>query len=430
MTRQDLDRHQADGVASLLAQILPGHPFYARKLADFSLSRLSFPRDFQRLPFTTRAELLQAQLAHPPHGGLISFPFERYTRMHQTSGTSSGVPLRWYDTPESWNSLLDGWIEKLQFGGITARDTFFFPFSFGPFLGFWSAFEAGTRMGCRSLPGGGMSSSARLRFLIENKATVVFCTPTYALRLLEVAQQDGIDLISSPVRALVVAGEPGGSITSTRARIESGWGARVFDHNGMTETGPLGFECLESPASLTLLETAILPEVVDPEGRPVTPGTPGELVVTSFRRVASPLIRYRTGDVVCVDPAPCPSGRAMMRLKQGITGRADEMIVVRGNNLHPAALQAIMHRIEGLAEYLVEIDDSGTMTEVRVLVEPTTATDGVTLANRVDRAIRDALLFRVEVRAVEPGRLPRAEMKAKRWIRKSLAGDAPLASGA
>src|SRR5262245_6509034 len=425
MTRADLDRLHAHALSALLAQILPGHPFYARKLADFSPSRLSFPRDLHRLPFTTRAELLDAQLATPPHGDLITYPFERYTRMHQTSGTSSGVPLRWYDTPESWATILDGWQEKLQFGGITGKDTFFFPFSFGPFIGFWSAFEAGVRMGCLCLAGGGMSSSARLRFLMDNRATVVFCTPTYALRLVEVAEQERLDLASSAVRAVVVAGEPGGCIPATRARIEAGWGARVFDHNGMTETGPLGFECEESPSSLTLLETAVLPEVVDAEGRPVPPGTPGELVITSFRRVASPLIRYRTGDIVCVDPTPCPSGRPFMRLKQGITGRADEMVVVRGNNLHPAAIQAIMHRLSGVAEYRVVIDQTGTLAEVHVVVEPAGDEEPAGLVSRVDRAIPDGLLFRAERRAAPPGTLPRAEMKARRWVRKSPPGDEP-----
>jgi phenylacetate-CoA ligase len=418
LTRAQLDHLQATGLADLLATILPGHAFYARKLADFSPSRWSFPRDLTRLPFTTRDELLQAQREIPPHGGLITYPFDQYTRMHQTSGTSSGVPLRWYDNPQSWQTILDGWIEKFSFGGLTPRDILFFPFSFGPFIGFWSAFEAGLKMGCRCLAGGGMGSSARLRFLLANEATVVFCTPTYGLRLVEVAQEEGIDLANSAVRALIVAGEPGGSIAETRQRLEAGWGARVFDHNGMTETGPLGFETIESPASLTLLETAIWPEVVDAEGNPVPPGTPGELVVTSFRRVASPLIRYRTGDIVCVDPTPCPSGRPLMRLQHGITGRMDDMIVVRGNNLHPSAIQSILHGIEGIAEWVVEIDQKGSLTEVCVRIEPSPGVDSTALVAQVDRTIRDRLLFRVAVEAVAPGSLPRSELKSRRWIRR------------
>jgi phenylacetate-CoA ligase len=422
MNRATLSRLQSDGLATLLDAIIPGNVFYARKFAGLKL-----PCPLADLPFTTRDELLAAQAALPPHGGLITERFERYVRMHQTSGTSTGRPLRWFDTPESWSAMLDCWIEKFVIGGLTSRDRFFFPFSFGPFIGFWSAFEAGIRMGCLCLPGGGMNSATRLRFLLDNSATVVFCTPTYALRLVEVAQSEKIDLPGSTVRAVIVAGEAGGSVLETRARIEAGWGARVFDHNGMTETGPLGFECLEAPGSLHLLETAIIPEVIDPQTlQPVPPGTPGELVVTSFRRVASPLIRYRTGDVVCIDPAPCPCGRAMVRLTGGIRSRLDDMVIVRGNNLHPAAIQAILHRFPDVAEYLVEIDQTGAMAEILLRIEPAPGGDGPTLAAKVAKAVHEELLFRIAVRAEAPGTLPRAEMKARRWVRKTAPGlDSP-----
>jgi phenylacetate-CoA ligase len=426
LPRDELDRIQAEGMAALVAEVLPGHRFYARKFAEAGLSpsRLSLPRDLRHIPFTTKAELFAAQADHPPHGWLISYAFERYVRMHQSSGTS-GRPLRWFDTPESWSLLLDCWIEKFRIGRITRDDRMFFAFSFGPFLGFWTAFEAGERLGCLCLPGGGMSSAARLRFLIDNDATVVFCTPTYALRLVEVAAAEGIDLRRSAVRALIVAGEPGGSIPATRQRIEAGWEARVFDHNGMTETGPLGFECTEAPGGLHLLETAVWPEVIDPDtGRAVPPGTPGELVITSFRRLASPLIRYRTGDLVVIDPNPCPCGRALVRLDGGIRSRVDDMVVIRGNNLHPTALQTILHRFADVAEYVVEIDETSALAALRVLVEPAAGADAADLVARIEHAIRTELLFRAEVRAVPPGSLPRAEMKARRWLRKTAPGAA------
>jgi phenylacetate-CoA ligase len=430
-SRADLDRTRADGLAGLLAEILPGNAFYARKLqeAGLSPSRLSFPRDLDRLPFTTKQELLAAQAAQPPHGGLITYPFSRYVRMHQTSGTS-GRPLRWFDTGESWSVLLGCWLEFFRMADIRPDDRLFFPFSFGPFLGFWTAFDAGLRHGCLCLPGGGMSSAARLRFLLDNQATVVFCTPTYALRLVEAAGQEGIDLRASGVRAVVVAGEPGGNIPATRRRIEEGWGARVFDHNGMTETGPLGFECREAPGGLHLLETVCWAEVLEPAtGRAVPPGTPGELVLTTFRRTASPLIRYRTADLVCVDPNPCPCGRALVRLQGGIQGRADDMVVIRGNNLHPAALQTILHRFPEVAEYQVEVDQRAALAALRISVEAAPGADGPDLCRRIDQAVRAELLFRAEVRLSPPGSLPRHEMKARRWLLNSPAGaaDAPPA---
>jgi phenylacetate-CoA ligase len=267
-----------------------------------------------------------------------------------------------------------------------------------------------------------MGSTARLRFLAENRATVVLCTPTYALHLAEVARQEGVDLPATPVRAVIVAGEPGGSIPATRRRIEEGWGARLFDHNGMTETGPLGIECEESPGGLHLLETAVVAEVVDPAGLPVNPGTPGELVITSLTRPGSPLLRYRTGDLVCVDERPCACGRPLMRLDGGVRGRVDDMIVIRGNNLHPGALQRILHRFVELAEYGVEVDGTGALPVLRVRVEPHPgAPAGAPLAARVDRAIRDELLFRAEVEVVAPGTLPRFELKAQRVVWKTVA---------
>jgi phenylacetate-CoA ligase len=422
-SRAELDRLQAERLTALLAEVLPRNPFYSRKFAAAGLdpAALAFPRDLARLPFTTKAELLASQAERPPYGDLLTYPVERYTRLHQTSGTL-GRPLRWLDTPESWSALLDVWVALFRVAGVRGDDRLFFPFSFGPFLGFWTAFEAAARLGCLCLPGGGMGSTARLRFLLDNDATVVLCTPTYALHLAEVARAEGVDLPASPVRAVVVAGEPGGNIPATRARIEAGWGARLFDHTGMTETGPLGIECPEGPGGLHLLETACWPEVLDPAGHAVPPGTQGELVVTTFSRPGSPLVRYRTGDLVCVDPQPCPCGRALLRLAGGVLGRVDDMVIIRGNNLHPGALQTILHRFPEVAEYRAEVDQTGTLPVLRVELEAHPGADAPDLAARVDRAIHDELLFRAEVRAVAPGSLPRPEMKARRWVRKTPGG--------
>jgi phenylacetate-CoA ligase len=424
--RAELTDWQVQRLSSLLREILPANRFYARKFreAGVDVAALSLPADLSRLPFTTKAELLEDQACHPPYGEILTYPVERYSRLHQTSGTS-GRPLRWLDTPESWSRLLDCWAVMFRMAGVTSADRLFFPFSFGPFLGFWTAFEAASRLGCLCLPGGGLSSSARLRFLLDNEATVVLCTPTYALRLAEVAQSEGIDLPGSPVRKVIVAGEPGGSIPATRGRIESAWGARLFDHTGMTETGPLGIECSEQAGGLHLLETECLAEVIDPETKmPVAAGTEGELVLTTLNRPGSPLVRYRTGDLVCVDPRPCPCRRVLLRLDGGIRGRADDMIVLRGNNLHPEALQTILHRFVEVAEYRMEVDHSSTLTVLRVEVEPQPGVAHDTLAERVEHAIRTELLFRAEVRAVPPGSLPRFEMKARRLLRKNDHGTA------
>lgn len=406
----ELRAAQLERARQLLHAVVPGNRFYTHKFTGYDLD------EFAQLPFTTKAELAADQAAHPPYGTALSFPLDRYCRLHQTSGTSTGHPLRWLDTPDSWEWLLGCWRVSFPFMELTTRDKLFFPFSFGPFLGFWSAFEAATRAGYLCIPGGGMTSTARLRFLIEHGCTVVFATPTYALHLAELAAKEGIDLAGSPVRALVVAGEPGGNIPATRERIEAVWGARVFDHYGMTEVGPVAVEAADQREQMYLLESEYLTEVLLPgKNLAAPPGEFGELVLTNLGRVGSPVIRYRTGDLVRVATDADPTGRTWRRLEGGILGRADDMIHVRGNNLYPSAIEAIIRRFPDVAEYRIVVDHSGPLADMRIEVEPTDG-DGDELAEAVSRAVRDGLLFRVEVVAVAPNALPRFEMKARRLV--------------
>jgi phenylacetate-CoA ligase len=420
LDRAALTALQGDRLRALLGGILPRNEFYRDKFAAAGIrsEEVRTPADLARLPFTTKAELTADQEANPPYGLILTYPTDQYIRLNQTSGTT-GRSLRWLDTAASWDWALGCWETIYRTVGLRAGDRLFFPFSFGPFLGFWTAFDAAARMGFLCLPGGGMSSVARLRFLLDNQATVLLCTPTYALRLAEAAREAGIDLHNGSVRAIIVAGEPGGSIPATRKRIEEAWRARVFDHTGLTEVGPVGIECRDNPAGLHLLETDYIADVIDPlTTEPAPPGQQGELVLTNLGRWGSPVIRYRTGDLVRVDPSPCPCGRSFMRLDGGILGRVDDMIHVRGNNVFPTALEAVVRRFPEMAEYRVEVDQAGSLAVLRIEVEPVRAEAGPLLAERVDRAIRDELLFRAEVRAVAPGTLPRFEMKAKRVSRK------------
>jgi phenylacetate-CoA ligase len=384
----------------LLAAILPGNRFYASKFAGVDPARA----ELSDLPFTTKAELLADQQAFPPYGSALTYPLGHYARMHQTSGTTTGRPLRWLDTPESWDWMLGCWRRIFEMIGVRSEDRLCFAFSFGPFLGFWTAFESVSRAGYFVLPAGGMSSSARLRFLLDHSATVLFCTPTYALHLAEVAAADGIDLPASPVRMLVVAGEPGGSISATRRRIESGWGARVVDHSGLTEVGPMAVECTVRPGGLTVLEGDYIAEVIDPDARGV-----GELVVTNLGRIGSPLIRYRTGDLV----KPVIDAKGVW-LEGGILGRIDDMIHVRGNNIYPAAIEAIVRRHPEIAEFRLVIDRRESLANLRIEIECVPSADDSVLVDLVAKALKDELLFRADVVRVPPGTLPRFEMKAQR----------------
>ncbi|RLT05681.1 MAG: phenylacetate--CoA ligase family protein [Planctomycetota bacterium] len=394
--------------------------------------------ELAQLPLTTKAELVEDHKAHPPYGSNLTFAVGAYSRFCQTSGTT-GQPLRWLDTPESWQWMLGCWEQIFELAGLRADDRLAFPFSFGPFLGFWAAFEGAARLGRLCLPGGGMSSEARLKFIEENQATVVCCTPTYALRLGEVAaelaKQPGNSTASEmlkSVRLLIVAGEPGGSVTSIRHKIEESWGARVIDHWGMTEVGPLAGECVENPGGLHVLETECIAEILDTvTGQPfdlkdTTAPVRGELVITNLGRVGSPMIRYRTGDIVELDPQPCPCGRPLMRLKGGILGRVDDMLTIRGNNVFPTAIEAILREFSEVIEFQFETVTRDSMPQLQIDVETTfglpnseSETEQFTLlVERIAAAIHDRLHFRPEIVAVPPQSLPRSELKSRRMRRR------------
>ena len=419
-SRTELADWQGTHLAELLKLVVPANPFWTRKLADsgVDLSSIRLPDDLQWLPFTTKAELVEDQLAHSPYGTNLTFPTVDYSRLHQTSGTTTGQPLRWLDTPASWNWMLDCWSTIYRLLGLRRDDRLCFPFSFGPFLGFWAGFEGAARQGNLCLAAGGMSSEARLKLILENEVTWLGCTPTYALRLAEVADSQGIDVSSSRVRAVLVAGEPGGSIPSVRARISDVWGARVFDHWGMTEIGPLATECEDDPDCLTVNESACIPEIIDPEtGRPSIDGR-GELVITNLGRTGSPLFRYRTGDLVEADRVPHPSGRNWLRLKGGILGRTDDMLIIRGNNVFPSSIEAIVREFPDVTEFRIVVTRLREMQHIRLELEPLPGSDAETLAQNVAATIKQRLQFQAEVTLVPTGSLPRFEMKAKRLVRE------------
>ena len=403
----------------LLEEVLPRNPFWGRKFsaAGLALKDIQSVDDLRKVPFTTKQELVDDQVAQPPYGSNLTLPVERYLRLHQTSGTR-GVPMRWLDDRESWEWLLGCWRRIYDTVGLRTADRMFFAFSFGPFLGFWAAFDGARRLGNFCLPSGGMTTSARLRLLLDNKISVIFCTPTYALRMAEVAEAEKLDLAGSAVRMLIVAGEPGGSIPATRQRIEAAWGARMFDHYGMTEIGSLGIECLEAPGGFHLLETECIAEVIDPaSGERVPAGREGELVLSNLGRFGSPLLRYRTGDRVVADPQPCPCGSFHLRLRGGVLGRADDMLIIRGTNVYPSAIEAILRRFPDVAEYRIVVRGSGAIDALRLEVEPRPGATAPDLAGTLVEAVRAEILFRPEVVLVPAGSLPRGEMKSQRVLR-------------
>lgn len=414
LPREELQENQLHKLRSLLATVLASNPFYRRKLATVGLCSADDLRsldDLRHLPFTTKRELVDDQAASPLFGTNLSYRVARYVKYHQTSG-STGRPLRWLDTEESWQWWTRCWGSVYRAAGVGPGDRIFFAFGFGPFIGFWSAYDAARLIGAMAIPGGGMSSERRLHAILENAATVLVCTPTYALHLAEIAARNGIDIASSPIRVTIHAGEPGASIPSTRQCIESKWGAACFDHPGATEVGALGFSCT-ARSGVHLNESEFIVELLDPETG--QPAQEGELVVTNLGRHGMPVIRYRLGDLARLDTTPCDCGRTYARAVGGILGRVDDMVTVRGVNVYPSAIEAIVRQFPAITEFFTEVTRQEEMDDLRMQIEVGGA-EGDPIARALAHRVQQELALRATVTVMAAGTLPRLETKARRFV--------------
>jgi phenylacetate-CoA ligase len=404
-TDEERRRTQWSRLSSMLPELQRGNAFYRAKLPRAATKLAD-------LPFTTKIELSEDQAAHAPFGTNLTYPLERYVRLHQTSGTT-GRPLRFLDTAESWEWWRQCWQPIYRAAGVTAGDRIFFAFSFGAFVGFWSAFAGAERLGALCLTGGAMSTPERVAAIVATGATVLLCTPTYALRLAEAARAEDIDLARSALRVSIHAGEPGASIPATRERIEKDLGVEAFDHTGATEVGAHGFSC-SARDGVHINESEFVVEVLDASGNAGDEGE-GELVLTNLGRWGMPVIRYRTGDRVRAVRGTCSCGRTLVKLAGGIAGRVDDMVTVRGVNVFPSAIEAIVRRFAEVGEYRVELARVREMDELRCVVEAPPE-----VAERVGAAIHRELGIRCLIEVVASGTLPRFETKAKRFSKTNV----------
>jgi phenylacetate-CoA ligase len=408
-TQPRIRTHQLERLNTLLAALRNGPHLYGRKLT-LPAGRIEW-RTFEQLPFTTKSELVDDQLRQPPYGTLGTAPDGSYIAYHQTSGTR-GSPMAVLDTPETWEWWSECWRYVYDAAGVTSADRVFLPFSFGPFIGFWAAFVAAQRLGALAIPGGGMDSKTRLALLQRCRATVIVCTPTYALHLGEVAAAEGINLRDSDVRVTIHAGEPGASVPSVRTRIEDLWGAKTFDHAGASEVGAFAYAC-DVRDGLHVNEAEFIAEVLEPGGSVrVMPGDVGELVLTNLGRTAWPVVRYRTGDLVKVGTGSCACGRTFLKLPGGIVGRADDLMIIRGINVYPSSIEAIVRRFD-VQEFRIVRSLRNSMEEVAVEVECSEE-----VATSIATAFKEQLALRIPTTAVAPGSLPRFELKARRVVDK------------
>lgn len=402
----------------LLMEAAANSPFWHRR----GITKACAHREiFPALVPVTKAEILVEQANVKPYGSIPAAPSSRLVRVHQSSGTS-GNPLVWADTAGDWTRLLDQWDELFDIAQVSLGDRFFFPFSFGPFLGFWSAFESVARSGRFCLAGGGLSSSARLRFIEEHGITVVLTTPSYASHLADLAAKTQIDLVKGPVRLLILAGEPGASMPGVKARLEQAWGAVVLDHHGMTEVGPVSMECPFAKGELHLLDNWYLVEsepLSDKSSREAQDENGvSELVLTPYARRGMPLIRYRTGDRVRLVHGTCFCGRTGPRLLGGILGRLDDMMIVRGNNVYPGAVEDWIWKQQEINDFQGKLIESSGLSKLVLFVEFNAQKKShLEMAKDLARRFADRFLFQAEVVSVLPGTIPKSEHKAKRWIK-------------
>jgi phenylacetate-CoA ligase len=416
--RERLRELQEQKLCRLMAG-LAANTFYREKLdaAGIDLLQVKSVEALCALPFTTKTELVEEQRMHPPFGRLLTYPLSRYRYFHQTSGTS-GRPLKCVDTEEDWVWWRRCWAYVYRSAGVGEHDIIFCAFSFGPYLSHWAGISGAWSVGALCISGGGMSSEQRLRTILDNRCTVLLSTPTYALHLAEAARECGIDLGASALRISIHAGEPGASVPNVRKLIQDSFGTTCFDHAGATEVGAWAFDCGSGEGSIHLNEAEFIFEVVEPEsGNPLTDGERGELVITNLGRVGMPLLRYRTGDLVEMTTEPCPCGRHMARIKGGVLGRADDMLIVRGVNIYPSTIDNLVRGIPGVAEYEVEIRRVSGMDDLLIKVE--TADDHTidSVAPSLVHTFRVELNIRVSIEQAASGTLPRYEFKARRYKR-------------
>ena len=393
----------------LLAFAAERSPFQRARLSGAPLGSLE---EIGTLPATTKDELLADQAAHPPYGSNLTEPAERYTHVHQTSGTS-GATLRILSTDADWAWWRRCWADVLEAAGVQPGDGVALAYSFGPYVLFWASYDGVLERGARAIPLGGMDSVQRLLAIRDYGASTLLATPTYALHLARMAVQHELADALRSVERVICAGEPGASTPSVRERIETAWEARCYDHSGLTEVGAFSYPCAAA-GGLHLREDEFVVELLAPDScAPVPDGEPGELVVTALGRRGFPVIRYRTGDMAARAAGGCPAGHPGAWLPRGILGRTDDMVVIRGMNVFPSAIVQLLHETEGVGEYRITFySEPSAMDEVKVEAE---LADPRQL-RAIQTRMRQRLGLRVRIVPIKPGVLEPQTGKARRVV--------------
>lgn len=424
MSREDLKRLQLIKLRRMADWAYRESPFHRRSFesAGFHPDQLKSLDDLRRIPFLTREDWMDSISAHPLFGDLPATSEVNAIRYHLTSGTSGRTAIRVLDGTKDWAWISEMWCYGMWGFGVRPEDIVYFAFGYGHFIGFWGAHYACEKIGALVIPGGAQTTEARVHQIIDMGVTTVCSTPTYALRLWQQATEMGIDLASeSKVNKVVLSGEPAGSIPAVKRQLEEAWGAQCGDTAGMTELGTIMiFECDRQPGGTHIIEDHFIEEVVNPDtGEEVGYGELGERVVTSFGRGLIPVLRYRTKDMVMKVPySTCSCGRTGDLYEGGIRGRWDDMKLIRGTNVYPRAVESIVREHDAIDEFQIYIwrrDDIRDEITIKVEVKPGREAEWPQLEPELWDELAQAhegLHFLIEL--MEPGSLPRFELKARR----------------
>lgn len=388
------------------------HPDHVRTFDDFT----------KRCPTVNKKQLVADQAEHPPFGSYLGVPREDVFRIHGSSGTS-GTPTMYGITRRDWDHAREIFAITQWSMGVRPTDTVHFAFPFGLFFGGWGMLYAAECTGATTLPMGATTTQAHLAMIDRMQCTFIQATPSYLLHMADVAEQIGFDTRGSSVKRVLTGGEPGGSLPTTRAKIIEAWGLdSSCDSGTSSEMFPFctSTECTEMNG-MHLYNDEIWTELVDPQdsSRPVPEGEVGSVVYTHLWRESQPMIRFEVGDRSVLSSEPCPCGRTYPRLPQGLLGRADDMLVVRGANLYPSAVEHALRGVPGLGlEFRIRVFRKGTMDELEVSVEVAegVGADRDALQRQAAEALHRHCMIRIPVTLIEANTYERATLKARRVI--------------
>ncbi|MEN9984756.1 MAG: aerobic phenylacetate-CoA ligase [Pseudomonadota bacterium] len=393
-------------------------PYYRRSFdaAGVHPDHLNSLDDLRRFPFIDKRVLRDRQLAVPPFGDLLAVPERDIVYLSASSG-STGVPTASPFTAQDFEDWMDYEARQFWSSGLRPDDRYCHSLNFSLFVGGPCVLGA-QKLGALSIHAGTLPSERLLAVLRQFQATAMWTTPSYAWYLGETAIKEGINPKTElNIQRIFVAGEPGGSIPETRQRIEALWGAKVYDYYGLSDIfGSCAGMC-EEQDGLHWAEDHILVEVLDPDTQqPVAPGERGELVLTTLKKTARPMIRFRTGDIVSFTDAPCRCGRTSQRML-GTHGRLDDMLIIKGVNIFPSDVEAIVRQDHALSgEYRLIVAREQHLDQLRVEVERAgaDASQDAQLAQQFARQLKSLTGVSAQVAILPPDTLPRATHKAKR----------------